>query len=52
MIRCGNMENAKYLFIDGEYVHRRYRDAMNAVFSVPGELNVWKLVQYANVFRT
>ena len=46
------MEDARYLFIDGGYAHQIYRDAMMAVFRVPGELNVWKIVDQVNVFRT
>ena len=46
------MEGDRYLFIDGGYAHQIYRDAMQAVFGVAGELSVAKIVLQINVFRT
>jgi hypothetical protein len=46
------MDGTKYLFIDGGYIQRAYRDAMERVFGLPGELSVQKIIDTVGPFRT
>ena len=46
------MDDTKYLFIDGSYLQRIHRSAMEAIFGVPGDLNVQRVVNDIHPFRT
>jgi uncharacterized LabA/DUF88 family protein len=46
------MDDTKYLFIDGGYVQRIHRSAMEAVFGVAGDLSIQKIVNDVDPFRT
>src|ERR1700676_3971056 len=40
-----------YLFIDGEYLRQRHRQAMMDFFGVHGELDVWKILRQSGADR-
>jgi len=46
------VDDIKYLFIDGSYLQRIHRSAMEAVFGVPGDLNVQRVANDIHPFRT
>jgi uncharacterized LabA/DUF88 family protein len=45
------MQDRTYVFIDGEYVRQRHRDAMRAFFGVDGELELSPIMQQARANR-
>src|SRR6266851_5400747 len=45
------MADQTYLFIDGEYVRQRHREAMQDFFGVEGELEISPMMQQARATR-